>query len=192
VRIKVGGIILFAGREWIILDAQNNKLLILSEKFISDSEYYFVSGYTWELCELRSYLNDTFFNSLRQDKARIAETNVTTHNNPWWPEALGGNVTNDKIFLLSIEEVVRYFGDSGQLMKKNPTSEGWIDDRYNSSRIAKGENGIPLLWWLRSPGDITGSSAFITDDGRIGLFGLDKHNDWDVFSGVRPALWLNL
>jgi hypothetical protein len=27
----------------------------------------------------------------------------------------GGNDTTDKIFILSIEEVVQYFGDSGQL-----------------------------------------------------------------------------
>jgi hypothetical protein len=86
-----------------------------------------------------------------------------------------GNDTDDYIFLLSLEEVVRYFGDSGQLANGPSENRNAIDDQYNEARIAYDFGG---WWWLRSPGG-----------GDIGVSGTRVDDD---YHGVRPALWINL
>ena len=77
---------------------------------------------------------------------------------------------NWSIFLLSLEEVVKYFGDSGQLKSrnKNPgwdwTKEEylpWSDDRYNHERCAVGDTGKICWWRLRSPGARSYNTAAI-------------------------------
>jgi hypothetical protein len=56
------------------------------------------------------------------------------------------NDTDDYIFLLSLEEVVKYFGDSGQLLNGNPNYEHGISDEYNGARIAYTLNGSTSEW----------------------------------------------
>jgi hypothetical protein len=151
---------------------------------------------------LHDYLNGVkqnrgigFYDSFSpSDRTRIAQTLISTNNNPWFG-AYGGNTVNDRIFLLSIEEVVEYFGDSGQLKNrpKDPKSAYFsganINDQYNSARIATDEAGTAWWWWLRSPG-YSGDAAYVFNDGTIRIIG---GSEVGVGSGgVRPALWLNL
>jgi hypothetical protein len=166
---------------------------------------------TWADCDLRAYLNGEFLNRFSQsDRERIAETYIINSDNPWifsWskpPHTPGGSDTIDKIFLLSIDEVLRYFGDSGQLANQpSANSEIWwgIYDEYNGGRVAHclatcpyndyhndGGYGLAPWWWLRSPGSISFIAAFVVDDGSLSVAG-DKVYAW---YGVRPALWLNL
>ena len=137
---------------------------------------------------IRQWLNTDYYNSfLADDRVRIAETRITNADNPWYGTP-GGNDTTDRIFLLSLEEVVQYFGDSGQLGNR-PDDKWWIDDQYNSARIARDANGTASWWWLRSPGDYSSFAAIVYDDGFLYLTGsLVDHSS----CGVRPALWLNL
>ena len=185
----IGSIIPFGGYDWRVLDVKNNKALLLSEKVLEKRMYHSSSGrITWSNCTLRSYLNGAFYNTFREnDKARISETRVTTNNNPWYGTK-GGTDTKDRIFLLSIEEVVKYFGDSGQLQNRPKNARG-IYDQYNSARIAKYTAGTASWWWLRSPGYIAFRAAYISDDGYLGVEGSCV---FYTRGGVRPALWLNL
>ena len=186
--IAVGDIITFGQYEWRVLDVQDKKALLLSEKLIEKRAYNAeFTGITWEECSLREYLNGEFYNGFdAEDKALIAETTLANNDNPW-EGASGGNATTDKIFLLSLEEVVRYFGDSGQL-KDRPEGEFLIDDNYNSARIANDESGASW-WWLRSPGFDTNLAAYVDKKGFVVVGGLGVN---DGSGGVRPALWMNL
>ena len=58
-------------------------------------------------------IHSAFFNTFTdEERSRILPRDVHNTDNGWfWIR--GGNDTVDYIFLLSIEEVVRYFGDSG-------------------------------------------------------------------------------
>ena len=106
--------------------------------------------------------------------------------NPWF-DTEGGNNTLDMIFLLSLEEVVKYFGDSGQL-RNRPKYKDYLSDQYSNARIAQDIAGSASWWWLRSPGFGPLYVISVDDTGDL-LVGGD-----DVFcsGGVRPALWLNL
>ena len=182
--------ITFGGYDWLVLDKQNGKMLIITEKVINKRPYHHEeSEVTWETCDTRKYLNSEFYNSFKEsDLARIVEVVNDNPDNPW-DGTNGGNSTNDKIFLLSIDEVVKYFGDSGQLKAKPTGPKGeswWIDDQFCVDRSAK-FGSKNAWWWLRSPGYINSRAAYIPINGNVHLHGepVKSRN-----GGVRPTLWL--
>jgi len=135
--VNTGDIITFGGMKWRVLDFKEGGALLLSEYIIDWQPYNKnYKDLTWEYCSLRTYLNNDFYNSLPAvDRARIEYTTIINNDNPWFGTD-GGSSTRDKVFLLSIEEAVRFLGDSGQLKNKNPNSEFFISDSYNSAKIA--------------------------------------------------------
>jgi hypothetical protein len=85
---------------------------------------------TWENCTLSEYLNNEFYNKFsKSDMARIIEETNKNPDNQWY-ETKGGDDTRDKIFLSSLDEVVKYFGDSGDL--KNRKGWNWEDGEFVS------------------------------------------------------------
>jgi hypothetical protein len=138
----VGKLAEFGGYEWRVLEVRDGKALLLSREVIRTDTYNPSDGHTsWDICALRDWLNIDFYEKFsEQEQSRIVETSVTTAKNPRFETDCGETVT-DNVFLLSVEEVARYFGDSGQLQGGNPKSKWWINDQYNAERIAYGKNG---------------------------------------------------
>lgn len=178
----------FGRYNWRVLDVQNGKALLLAEEILEKRRYHREwTEVTWKDCELRKYLNEEFLGTFSsQEKSRIVQTENTNADNPWYGTP-GGSSTVDRVFLLSIEEVVKYFGDSGQLQKRSKGGAWWIDDQYNSARKAN-HDGRKWWWWLRSPGIDDSNAVFVSIGGYLGLLGNTVGNG----GGVRPALWLNL
>ncbi|MDR0273563.1 MAG: DUF6273 domain-containing protein [Clostridiales bacterium] len=185
--IKFNDAFSFGGYEWKVLEAQSDKLLLISEGIIIRRAYNDTdTEVTWETCSLREYLNTEFFNLFNQtDKERIVPSEIINSDNPWY-KTVGGNIVTDKIFLLSLDEVVKHFGDSGQLRNRKQGQMFINDQKGNHSRIAY-DNDIAACWWLRSPGHNNYNAATIFGNGFISPdgFGVDS-----VEGGVRPALWL--
>lgn len=179
----------FGPYSWEVLDVQDGKALLITEdilEMIRFNEEY--EAIVWADSSIRKYLNEDFYNENFSDeeKSKIIEVTNSTPDNEWFGTE-GGPDTQDKIFLLSIEEVVRYYGDSGQLENGNPDSEYFIDDEYNEGRIAYNE-GVAEWWFLRSPGGEAGRAADMSDVGTIILYG-DCTN---AGHGTRPALWVSM
>jgi len=191
---EAGGIIEFGGQRWVVLDVQDGYALIITEnvKIIGTGQYN-RSGIniSWANSTMRSYLNNEYLNIFsEEERARIRETYVITNNNPWYDVNGGGNIM-DKVFLLSLEEVVRYFGDSGQMRIKpdNMIDRVYLSDMYDSARIARDDTGRQAFWWLRSPGSAARLASGIDARGTIWMYGTGVSND---SLGARPALWLKL
>ena len=173
--ITIGGVsfqtITFGGIEWIVLDEEGDKTMLLSKDCIEENSYNNeYESVTWETCTLRSYLNAEWYEDTFSDdeKDMILTTNVVNSDNSEFGTS-GGNDTEDKIFLLSIDEVKQYFSS---------------DDE----RIAK-YNGEDVWWWLRSPGDDVFYAAGVSSGGNV--YDDGSSVDYDD-SGIRPALWVNL
>jgi len=209
---KAGDIIHFGNYQWRVLQVNGSSALIISETTIGKAPYHdFAGGTTWEQCNLRKYLNSAFYAKFSEaEQSRIIKTKLTDRNNPWY-DVKCGNPTFDHIFLLSYDEVVDFFGDSGALQNKTgfycdkdgnftPISENSmytqmpygdaIYDQYNDARKVQNTKGEEDWWWLRSPGgqgvQTTGSIGYL---GEIWMCGDDVYR---VDGGVRPALWLSL
>jgi len=185
---SIGSLLDFGGHQWRVLVVKDSTALIISELILEQREYHgSFEDITWEKCSLRSYLNDEYYDSkfTIEEKARILETRNSNLPNPRYGTD-GGVETIDKIFLLSLDEVVKYFGDSGDLKKgKGPV----LNDKYSRARITREVDGEEWLWWLRSPGDNPVQAAFVGENGVLFISGggvaFDK-------SGIRPAMWIKI
>ena len=176
---RIAPVISFGGHDWRVLDKQNNRTLILSDKVIEIRPYHegatWMRGITWDKSDLRAYLNGEFYDNFTpHDRAYIAETVITTGKNPRLGTR-GGKATNDRIFLLSIQEALKYLGGRDhQTINKTILDQAGI---------------VSAPWWLRSTG-ATGRQAAVVDEG-----GFVQDNGFliSVYDkiGVRPALWLN-
>ena len=200
---KVGDVIEFGDWNWRVLDVQDGKLLIITEQIINTDSYNTErTSITWEKCTLRKYLNGEFYAKFsKEEQGLIAETRISNPDNMWYEYGKGGNNTIDKVFLLSLEEVLRYFGDSGDYVNKNRNKqEGyypkdkWVpsaigvgfSDAYDNNRMAMYENE-PHSWWLRSPGGLDDRAAMISEGGAVFVNGMFVA---DGVVGIRPVLWM--
>jgi len=192
-RIAPGEHLNFCGYNWQVLDIKDDTALIICNIIIEKMNYNnSMTETTWVNSGLRTYLNAVFYEGLSSsEKGKIVETKLINTNNPWY-DTPGGQNTLDKIFLLSIDEVIKYFGDSGQLASKNPDSYDWISDEYNTRRIVRNEDGKIMRWWLRSPGYKNYNAACIFGGGKImgGCLSMLGDPVNGAKNGVRPALWL--
>lgn len=200
--IKIDSALSLGGYNWRVLDIQNNTALIITEDIIEQRPYHDAyKDITWADCALRKYLNGEFYDKFNEtDKSRIIPVINKNLDNQWYGSK-GGADTEDHIFLLSIEEVCKYFGDStSKLYNRGKNQRYWFErkDENNSKRIARlqGKEGS-WWWWLRSPGRVNVKAVYIFGtDGNIGIQGNNilKGNisDGKCTGGVRPALWLKL
>lgn len=199
---NIGSVIQFGGYSWRVLDIKNDTALIITEEIIEQRAYHDAyTDITWADSSLRIYLNGEFVDKFNaNDQARIIPVLNQNDDNPWYGTQ-GGADSRDSIFLLSLDEVCRYFGDStSKLYDRGKNQRYWFErkDENNSKRLAKlqGTEGC-WWWWLRSPGRVNLKAAYIWGtDGTIGIQGNNilKGNisDGKCTGGVRPALWLKL
>ena len=206
-------VITFGKFQWRVLEERDGKTLIITEAIIDGRPYHNdLVDITWEHSEMRQYLNSTFYNLFTQEEqSKILETQVSDRDNPWSGTKCG-NPTVDKVFLLSYDEVVKYFGDSGDLENRigwhwvhvdgvgdTPERGGsdFINDQYNKMRRVSRANGKLGWWWLRSPGGQGQHTAgSVGGIGEIFMCGDDvwnhPHRSEHGDGGVRPAMWIKL
>ena len=108
-----GAVIPFGRTLWCVLDVDlaAGKALVISEHSVAERPYHNEwAAITWEKSDIRAWLNGEYLNSAFSDEERAAIMESETQN-PDNPQhgTKGGNPTNDKIFLLCIEEAKAYF-----------------------------------------------------------------------------------
>ena len=197
--INMGDHIHFGGLVWVVLDVQDGKALVLSDRIIAQGWYYpdsYVQHKTWAESDMRRFLNEEFFHSAftAEEREQIVETTVVTGDNPLFTTP-GGEDTIDKVFLLSLEEVLHYSGSTDALNEAT-TKKFFISDPNNPMRIAETDEGNAAWWWLRSPGAYDFlchtnfcHAAVVLANGSLTVFGEMVGNE---FGGVRPAMWIYL
>ena len=168
--------------EWLVLEAQENKILIIS-KYGLDCQLYNIDrkNITWETCTLREWLNREFINTAftECEQQLITTVTVSADRNPKY-DTNPGNPTEDKVFLLSIDEANRYFS-SNETRQCQPTKYAvangvWID-------------GPHCFWGLRSPAQQQDYVGCVTGDGIVSNRGFPVN---ETICVVRPALWVDL
>ncbi len=170
--------------EWLVLAKDGTKILVIS-KYALDCKPYNTrdTGVTWETCTLREWLNSDFINAAfsADEKAMIPAVTVSADKNPNY-RTNPGNTTQDKVFLLSITEVNKYFS-SYNARECEPTDYADSGGAYVSTY-----NGN-CWWWLRSPGYSQYRAAVVDDYGDVNEYGRVANC---LIYAVRPALWIDL
>lgn len=112
-----------------------------------------LSKVKWKNCNLREWLNKDFYKTFsKKEQANIATTHV---------ENTDGD-TEDKIYLLSVEEAEQYFANDS-------------------------ERSTGYWWWLRSTGKEGGLAALVSQGGDIDYDGYRMNA---TNGDIHPVLWL--
>lgn len=100
----------------------------------------------WEHCEMRTYLNDTVFTLFPAELQAAIKTETKYSSNYNGTLFINGCVTQDKLWLLSHQEV---FGETNYESRGEHYSDLFPDQK---SRIKYNQSGSSSDWWLRSVG----------------------------------------
>jgi len=167
--------------EWIVLEKNNNKALLISKWELYKKNYNIERiDITWENSFIRQWLNSDFINLSfgKKEQGQILTTNVINNDNLKYNTS-GGNNTKDKIFLLSIDEVSNYFKSEKQRVAS------YIDE--GNPLISTYGETWGNAYWLRSPGSQQSYAAYVNG-------GVVNDDGWmvqdDSGSGIRPAMWV--
>ena len=183
--IEVGELLSFGSEkgtnetiQWQVMEKKEGRILVVSDKAIYCGPYQTFSGTSsdWERSQIRIELNNRFLTNYFNDfeKPLICSEDVFTKKR----DSDEYYSTKDKIFILSEEEINKYY----------PTN----DDRVCHVTESLQQSGAsdPTYWWVRSPASPTsekGLASVVTSNGTI----LEKEHDVnDENIAIRPAMWL--
>jgi len=169
--VALGDIVQMVGYNWRVHDMIENRALLIAENAVTLQHFHNRrENVTWANSYIRNYLNGSFLNQFTEtERAFITETQVTTPGNPWYGTTSGGQTT-DHLFLLSIQEVLRYFGDGGE-MGNSANERTFLGDDFNENRQLQDTSGNTVTWWLRTSGSGDTMTAHIRVNGVIDIFG---------------------
>ena len=183
--------------EWIVLDVQDGKSLLLSRYGLDAKLYNTEYGdITWEECSLRAWLNNDFLKSAftPTEQSAILLTAVDNSKSQGYSDwsTGGGNNTQDHLFLLSYAEANKYLdvtrGDGNNTKSRvAPTTYAKAQGANTSDNNKTADGEAAGWWWLRSPGRGQDFAARVFTDGSLDYYRVDYGS---VI--VRPAFWLNL
>lgn len=171
--------------EWKVLEKDQNGKMFVVSRYALDCRHYHSKAekVTWETSDIRSWLNNDFYNTAftKSEKAKIKTTTLENRDNADY-NTDGGNDTKDKIFLLSIDEAKAYLPSTIERV--------CIATKYAESQGSQLESLTrSCRWWLRSPGSTLYNASFVKVDGFILQLGtpvsVEKRS-------VRPAMWVEL
>lgn len=97
--------------DWYVLDEDGDKIMLISKYALDYKKFNDTDeAITWETSDLRKWLNDDFYNEAfdKDEQQFIYETKVENPDNHW-TGVEGGNDTIDKVYLLSFDEICKYF-----------------------------------------------------------------------------------
>ena len=186
--------------EWIVLDTQDGKCLLLSRYCLDVQPYQSKDRkITWKDSSLRKWLNGDFLNTAFQGLEQELIPLKTVNNSKKqgykkWTKTKGGKNTKDRVFLLSCAEAEKYLGvtyGGGQLnpaAQAEPTAYAVGKGAYcETVHEADGTEAVYAWWWLRSPGYVQNAAAGVGGHGTL----LDSGAVWEE-ACVRPAIWVKL
>ena len=175
--------------EWLVLESDGETALLISRYALDCKPYNEkYEDTTWEKCTLRGWLNSEFFNKAfgAEEKQYILQSDVSADKNPKY-STNPGNATKDKVFLLSVVEVNKYFKSDDARMCA--LTDYAIQQGAYTSDSYKVEGRKACWWWLRSPGGNSLGAALVRIDGSISGFGSLVYSSDDA---VRPCVRVRL
>lgn len=221
-QVKIGGYVTFGSYEqdnvltngkepieWMVLDVQDGKALLLSRYGLDDKPYAEGMGApsaTWETSTLRKWLNSDFLSSaFTKEEQNVIQTTVLKNDDNAKFMLDGGNDTKDKVFVLSVGEAEKYFPEDewNNVYKAYENPARTL--RVTEYTLAKNgyttlENGMRLgiyhesmehaQYSLRSP-QASVLAAYVNTSGVIVDDHLQGSSAW-CLSAVRPAIWVTL
>lgn len=175
--------------EWYILDETQTSLLLISKYSLDANIFNHTEYTTWENSQMRQFLNTYFYDNAfcEAEKARIILSPIETLPNTVYASTDQGPRTQDFVFLLSVQEVEKYFFPRvalatgfARLGHKRIIGDKWAG-AYTSPVTGA------TCWRLRTMGIDNLHVTNVREDGTISYSG-------DVLFAphyaIRPCIWI--
>lgn len=177
---------------WLVLERNGNELKLMSLYCLDTMPYSENPGeVTWETSFVRAWLNEVFYSQAftGEERKLLISTPVVNADNPNHGTP-GGNDTEDMVYLLSLEEVMHYWGIEN-------AEETFYDRLYAPATeycMTKPiwleiEGSNRCWWWLRSPG---GSPEMAAEVGSMGYLSFNGTEATTPERAVRPVIHVNV
>ena len=176
--------------EWIVLDVQGGKSLLLS-KYALDCRPYqsgTTHNVTWEKSELRSWLNSEFFDTAfeRSEQGEVVSTVLENYayyrHGPKLDSSTAQAKTTDRVFILDDDAIWECF-PSAKDRECIPTDYAIAQGAFVDPEVDT------CWWWMRQiyTGRYGYGMAYLVDSKGSRTFGnMDLTNN-----AVRPAIWVD-
>lgn len=168
---------------WKILDIKNGKALLWSDLCLDIYAYHRErKRCDWSNSSLREWLRDYFTGIAFQEPEEmqaLCAVDIEPSKNPKSGRN-SGNVTREKVFILSNEDMEKYSLSSDR-RKANATP-------YAVARGVFCAPNADAYYWVRTPGSADDTQMFIGKDGRKDESG--RYVDLPA-CGIRPAVWVD-
>ena len=181
--------------EWLVLAKEGDSLFVITLYAIERMHFHSsLSKVTWETSSVRAWLNSEFLAAAfsSDENAKIKPSVVIAEANPDYPKSPAGNDTEDKVFLLRIQEVAQYLPEKAD-RKCSPTEAVAASANVFSisNRAWYAKHGYVCSWWLRSPGMYKDLYVSYVDHGGSTSGGGQVYLE-NTDLCVRPAMWIRL
>lgn len=163
--------------EWVVLDRVGNKALLISKLIIENEVYDTSLNVSYSDSYIRNYVNTVVYDKYFTEDEKKIILDTTIDN------------TSNKLFILSKDDFVKYFGSN---MKNNKKATTHITDELRMSRNNITIANKPGAWyhgnssyWLRDTLG-NGNAMYVGYSGRL-------NTDGDIMTindGIRPAMWI--
>lgn len=188
--------------KWRVLSNEDGRLLLLADQNLDVFEYHKQENVyvTWEKSDIRKWLNGTGAYASDSFRANaftaaefdsVASTELDLSPNPDYG-SLEGNKTTDKVFLLSIAEVMDtaygFTDNIGSTNKRVSTNTAFTAGGGTIGSTGVYGSDMQDVWWLRSSSERL-RAAVVSSVGVIDTLG-----NWVYSTGVtvRPAVNIDL
>lgn len=171
--------------EWIVLDKNGNRLLVLSRYCLEGMAFNNTKvDTTWATSSIRQWLNGTFLNCAFDaiEQERICSVSL---GNPLNPETGVGDTaaTDDQIFLLAARELDIYLPEVSSRIAAPTRAARDSNINYNTTTRTS-------WWWLRTSAEDRKHASFVFASGE-GEYDAG-YSVSESTGGVRPAMWLEI
>lgn len=215
--------------EWIVLKVEEKKVLIISRYAIECMQYQALAeDVNWENSSVRAWLNEEFYGSAFSESEKNCVLVTDVENSDYYlgfdengnllasntetllkdikAHSVGGATTNDRVFLLNVDEVNELFETNEERAtvftefareqffqncykvaeKDGVTDREMIRDSFEETEKTNGHGYCS--WWLRCSGATQSSAGVVYYSGESFF----SENADSSMLGVRPAMWVEL
>ena len=190
--------------EWIVLDKAEDGSMLLISKYGLDAQGRGErkdrqDRFDWAKSNHRTWLNDEFLNTaFTATEQKVIRTTELNNQYELYGKTYGTN-TEDKVFLLSKEEVEKYFSEqySGICVPTayaKDNAKAWTFKYKENIWYEYGDFDGNCAWWLRTDDDVIG---FAGTDANVAYtyYGYLVSTYGGTYEGsggpaLRPAIWV--
>lgn len=182
---------------WRVLQNDGNTLFVIADKGLDYERFHdSTDSIAWKTCTLRNWLNTDFYSmAFNSDEQKaIEEKTLTNYMND------GSKYdTNDKVFLLSGEEVSdpTYGFCKTSSLNSHSRSMKLSDYAHARGGFTSTDGGFTgnSIWWLRSTNHSIGNTDYVSKvdvHGNVATYGVSFDSINYSYNSCVPALHINL